>query len=29
MGLMNTVSKNPAGYGINLHPAKMYDQDQR
>lgn len=29
VGLMSTGSKNPAGYGINLHPAKLYDQDQR
>lgn len=29
VGLMSTGSKNPAGYGINLHPAKLYDQEQR
>lgn len=28
-GLMGTASKNPAGYGINMHPAKLYDQDSR
>lgn len=28
-GLMSTGSKNPAGYGINMHPAKLYDQDSR
>lgn len=25
IALMNTVSKNAAGYGISMHPAKMYD----
>jgi hypothetical protein len=26
---MSTGTKNPAGYGINMHPAKLYDQDSR
>lgn len=28
-GLMSTGSKNPAGLGINMHPAKLYEQDSR
>ena len=26
---MSTGSKNPTSYGINLHAAKLYDQEQR
>lgn len=24
-GLMSTGSKNPAGFGLNMQPAKLYD----